>query len=192
MALINPTKLKPTDLTRLLNSAGFGEVLNERTLRRHRNRAGYTIGDKKTVDLLRYAAWLTQLYLAPPKATRDYDDLKETSRLRNAELARAGQDIGQIPEVVNPERKAHAMASFRFFCERYFPDVFYLAWSDDHLKVIDKIEQAVLKGGLFALAMPRGSGKTGMMQMACFWSALIGATPFVGLIAASGDRAQHL
>lgn len=192
MALINPTRLKPTDLTRLLNSAGFGEVLNERTLRRHRNRAGYTIGDKKTVDLLRYAAWLTQLYLAPPKEVRNYNDLKEAARQRNAELARAGQDIGTIPPVVNPLRRAKAEHSFKFFCERYFPDVFYLAWSDDHLKVIDKIEQAVLKGGLFALAMPRGSGKTVMMQMACLWAALTGATEFVCLIAASADRAQNL
>ena len=192
MAQINPTRLKPTDLTRLLNSAGFGEVLNERTLRRHRNRAGYTIGDKKTVDLLRYAAWLTQLYLAPPKVTRDYDDLKESARLRNAELARTGQDIGPIPPVVNPMRRAMAERSFKCFCETYFPDVFYLPWSEDHLKVIEKIEQAVLKGGLFALAMPRGSGKTVMMQMACLWSALIGATEFVCLIAASADRAQNL
>lgn len=41
MAPINPTQLKPSELTRLLNSAGFGEAINERTLRRHRNRAGY-------------------------------------------------------------------------------------------------------------------------------------------------------
>jgi len=189
---INPTKLKPTDLTRLLNSARFGEVLNERTLRRHRNRAGYAIGDAKTVDLLRYAAWLTQQYLTPPQATRSYDDLKEAVRLRNAELARAGQDIGPIPAVVNPQRKAQAMSSFKFFCEVYFPDVFYLPWSPDHLKVIEKIEQAVLKGGLFALAMPRGSGKTVCMQMACLWSALSGATEFVCLIAASADRAKNL
>lgn len=179
-------------MIRLLNSAGFGTVLTDSTLRRHRNSAGYTIGDAKTVDLLRYTTWLMQAYMAPPKPERSYEQMREAARLRNAELARAGQDIGEIPEVVNPERKAHAMASFRFFCERYFPDVFYLAWSDDHLKVIDKIEQAVLKGGLFALAMPRGSGKTVMMQMACLWSALIGATPFVCLIAASADRAQHL
>ena len=192
MAKINPTHLNPADLIRLLNSAGFGTVLTDSTLRRHRNCAGYTIGDAKTVDLLRYTAWLMQIYLAPPKPERSYEQMREAARLRNAELARAGQDIGEIPEVVNPERKAHAMSSFRFFCERYFPDVFYLAWSDDHLKVIDKIEQAVLKGGLFALAMPRGSGKTVMMQMACLWAALIGATPFVCLIAASADRAQHL
>lgn len=192
MAAINPTKLKPADLTRLLNSAGFGEVLTERRLRLHRNRAGFAIGDAKTIDLLRYAAWLTQRYLAPPKDARTYEDLREAARLRNAELARAGQDIGQIPAVVNPERKARAISSFRYFCEVYFPEVFYLSWSDDHLKVIGKIEQAVLKGGLFALAMPRGSGKTVLMQMACLWSALIGATEFVCLIAASAERAKDL
>lgn len=192
MAPINPTQLKPADLTRLLNSAGFGEVINERTLRRHRNRAGYTIGDTKTVDLFRYAAWLTHRYLEPPKKERTYEEMKEAARLRNAELARAGQDIGTIPAVVNPDRKAAATASFKTFCEVYFPDVFYLPWSQDHLKVIDKIEQAVLQGGLFALAMPRGSGKTVLMQMACLWSALIGATEFVCLIAASAERAKDL
>lgn len=192
MAKINPTHLKPADLIRLLNSAGFGPVLTDSTLRRHRNSAGYAIGDAKTVDMLRYAAWLMQQYLTPPPPPRSYEQLREAARQRNAELARAGQDIGPIPAVVNPDRKAQAMSSFKFFCETYFAEVFYLPWSDDHLKVIDKIEQAVLKGGLFALAMARGSGKTVLMQMACLWSALIGASPFVCLIAASADRAQHL
>ncbi|HRT24654.1 MAG TPA: phage terminase large subunit family protein, partial [Anaerohalosphaeraceae bacterium] len=192
VAPINPTQLKPADLTRLLNSAGFGEVISERTLRRHRNRAGYTIGDARTVDLFRYAAWLTHRYLEPPKKERTYEEMKEAARLRNAELARAGQDIGQIPEVVNPQRKAAAAASFKTFCEVYFPEVFYLPWSQDHLKVIEKIETAVRQGGLFALAMPRASGKTSLMQMACLWSALIGATEFVTLIAASAERAKDL
>jgi len=192
VAPINPTQLKPAELTRILNSAGFGEVLNERTLRRHRNRAGYTIGDARTVDLFRYAAWLTHRYLEPPKKERTYEEMREAARLRNAELARAGQDIGQIPEVVNPQRKRAATASFKTFCEVYFPDVFYLPWSPDHRKVIEKIEIAVRQGGLFALAMPRASGKTSLMQMACLWSALIGATEFVCLIAASAERAKDL
>ena len=189
---INPTKMKPTELVRILNSAGMGQVITDKVLHRHRNAAGYTIGDGKTVDLLRYTAWLMQLYQQPPEPTRTYEDMREAARQRNLEMARAGRDIGDIPEAINSERKAHATESFKYFCERYFPDVFYLPWSDDHLKVIDKIEQAVLKGGLFALAMARGSGKTSMMQMACLWAALIGATPFVCLIAASADRAQHL
>jgi len=78
------------------------------------------------------------------------------------------------------------------FCETYFSEVFYLPWSEDHLKVIAKIERAVRTGGLFAMAMPRGSGKTVLCQTAVLWSALSGATPFVTLVAASADRAKDL
>jgi len=192
MEPINPRKLRPAVLARLLNSTGLGEVISERQLRRHRNRAGYTIGDAKTVDLFRYAAWLTQEYLKPKDDPLSYDEIKQRQAERNAELVRSAQDIGEIPEVVDPERRAAAEESFRFFCETYFSEVFYFAWSDDHLRVIDKIERAVRSGGLFAMAMPRGSGKTVMCQAAVIWSALIGSAPFVCLIAASAERARDL
>ncbi|MBE7455465.1 MAG: phage terminase large subunit family protein [Phycisphaerae bacterium] len=71
---------------------------------------------------------------------------------------------------MNAERKAKAERDFRFFCEQYFPQTFHLPWSPDHLKVIAKIEQAVLEGGLFAMAMPRGSGKTSLCETACLWA----------------------
>ena len=48
----------------------------------------------------------------------------------------------------------------RKFCETYFPDIFYLGWSKDHFEVIERLETAIREGGLFALAMPRGTGKT--------------------------------
>ena len=38
---------------------------------------------------------------------------------------------------------------FRFFCEAYFSLTCHLPWSADHLKVIARIEQAVLHGELF-------------------------------------------
>ena len=59
MAPINPTQLKPAELTRLLNSAGFGVVIIERTLRRDRNRAGYHHRGHQDGGPVRYAAWLT-------------------------------------------------------------------------------------------------------------------------------------
>jgi len=192
MEAINPRHLRPAVLARLLNSAGLGEVINERQLRRHRNRAGYTIGDARTVDLFRYAAWLTLEYLKPKAEPASYEEIKRRQAERNAEMVRAGQDIGEIPDVVDPERKAEAGESFRFFCETYFPEVFYLPWSNDHLRVIAKIEKAVRTGGLFAMAMPRGSGKTVLCQTAVVWAALTGATPFVCLIAASADRGKDL
>jgi len=191
-AKIDPRKLRPADLLRLVNSTGRGSVLTEFQLRRHRNQAGYTIGDARTVDLFRYAAWLTLEYFKPKAEPLTYEEQKARQAERNAEAVRAAQDIGEIPAVVDPQRKAQCEASFREFCETYFPEVFYFPWSDDHLRVIEKIEKAVRTGGLFAMAMPRGSGKTVLCQTAVLWSALIGATPFVCLIAASAERARDL
>jgi hypothetical protein len=181
-------------LTRMLNSTPLGEVISERQLRRHRNRAGYRIGDDKHVDLLRYAAWLawSRHNPEPEKEPLDYEAMKEAARARNAELSAIGRDIGEIPEVVDPQRKERAASDFRFFCEAYFPETFCLPWSDDHLKVIAKIETAVLRGGLFAMAMPRGSGKTTLAETACIWAMLTGARDFVCLIGSDAGHARSM
>jgi hypothetical protein len=189
---INPQALKPAELMRLLNTTDLGTVIAETRLRRHRNRAGYSIGDERSIDLFRYAAWLTLEYGKPKEEPQDYAEKKRRETERAAAMVRAAQDIAPIPEVADPDRKQEAIESFRRFCEIYFPDVFYLPWSEDHLRVIDKIEGAVKTGGLFAMAMPRGSGKSSLSQMAVLWAAITGQTPFVVLIAASADRAKNL
>ena len=58
---IDPRKLRPSELCRLLNSTPLGEVINERQLYRHRTRAGFRIGDGRHVDLFRYVAWLVEV-----------------------------------------------------------------------------------------------------------------------------------
>jgi hypothetical protein len=181
-------------MCRLLNSTSLGEVITERQLYRHRTRAGFRIGDNKSVDLYRYVGWLVAERHAVRSEVggRGYDDLKEQSRLRNALLSQSGRDIGELPAVVNPDRRARAAESFQFFCETYFPQTFHLAWSPDHLKVIAKIETAVIHGGLFALAMPRGSGKTTLAECACMWAILFGHREFVALIGASEAHAEEM
>lgn len=197
MATVDPRRLKPTDLCRLLNSTPLGEVISERQLHRHRTRAGYRIGDGKTVDLFRYVAWLVSVRHAPkpeadPTQLTGYDAIKEQANERNRRLSLSGRNIGEMPPVVNVERKAMASASFQGFCETYFPQTFHLPWSDDHLKVIAKIEKAVLEGGLFAMAMPRGSGKTTLCETACLWAILIGAREYVCLIGSDEDHAASM
>src|SRR5690606_13698381 len=144
--------------------------------------------------LLRYVAWLVQVRHEPrPEPGGDpYETLKERARARNAALSLAGRDIGELPEVVDPERKEQAARDFKFFCEAYFPQTFHLAWSADHLKVISKIEQAVLHGGLFAMAMPRGSGKTTLCETACLWAMLYGHREFIALIGSDEEHAADM
>jgi hypothetical protein len=170
----------------------LGEVINERQLYRHRNRAGLRIGDDNHVHLVRYTAWLAQQRHQPKAETPTYEDVKEKSRARNAALSKAGRDIGTLPEIIDAERKRKASDDFRYFCDAYFPQTFYLAWSEDHLKVIAKIERAVLHRGLFAMAMPRGSGKSTICECACIWAVLYGHREFVCLIGSDEGHAMDM
>lgn len=191
----DPRQLRPSELCRLLNSTPLGEVLSERQLHRLRTRAGLRIGDARHVDLLRYTAWLVGERHKPKPAVvvaNPYEHLKERARARNAAIALAGRDIGALPAVVNPERKARAKLDFQYCCEAYFPLTFHLPWSDDHLKVIRKIEYAVMRGGLFALAMSRDSGKSSLAETACIWATLNGHQEFVCLIGSDEGHAMDM
>jgi hypothetical protein len=194
MPRLDPRALRPAELARLLNSTPLGEVVQSHTIYRQRNRAGYRIGDGQTIDLVRYVAWLARERHAPrpPKAEPSYDQMKERARERNARLSAEGRDIAPLPAVADPDRKARASGSFRAFCETYFPQTFHLPWSPDHLKVVARIEQAVLHGGLFARAMPRGSGKTSLCERACIWAILTGARRFVCLIGSDEGHAVNM
>lgn len=122
----------------------------------------------------------------------DYHSHKERAAARQAELSESGRDIGDLPPVADRARKAAAAASFKTWCETYFPATFSLAWSDDHLRVIDKIEAAVLRGELFAMAMPRGSGKTSLVEAAAMWAIFNGHRDFVAIIGSDEDAASSM
>lgn len=189
--------MRVVDVARLLNSTSFGFVLAQARLYREFNRVGFRIGSSenpRNINLLKYIAWMFDRKHTPEETSgaRSYEDRRNAERDRQAEQSLAGRDIGQLPEVVNPDRKAACERNFQLFCESYFPETYSLAWSPDHLKVIEKIETAVLRGGLFALALPRGSGKTTITESAALWSMLYGHREFVVLIGATESAALEL
>lgn len=57
---LDPRALRPADLVRLLNSTPLGQAVRAYHVYDQRNRAGYRIGDGRTIDLLRYTAWLSE------------------------------------------------------------------------------------------------------------------------------------
>ena len=129
---------------------------------------------------------------ATAKSPTAYDRKKKKEAAKQAAMVHRGQLVPKPAPPVNPEARAKGEKSFKFFCEYYFPEIFYMEWSPDHDIAIIKIEDATGNGGLFALAMPRGQGKTCLMQIACLWAALYGKVLFITLIAASADRAKDL
>jgi hypothetical protein len=102
------------------------------------------------------------------------------------------RDFGRFPAVKNPGRKRRAATSLKRFCESYLKATFDLEWSPDHLLVMKKMEIAVRKGGLFALAMPRGSGKTSLTEAAALWAIVFGYRRYVFLIGATEAHAVEL
>jgi len=200
---VDPRSMRPSALCRALNSTPLGEVINDRKLRSHRTRAGLRIappdGDDRKVDLLRYAAWLVierhAPREAPPRdraATSAYEAHRERAAARGREQSRSGRDIGPLPDVHNRKRRKACERDLRRFCQRYLRDKFHLAWSDDQLEVIARIEDVVLRGGRFAFAMPRGSGKTSLIEAAAAWAQLYGHRLFVVVIGSDKGSATDI
>ena len=197
---IRPMKLKPAEIVRLLNSTDLGTVVSPAQVHRHFSMAGYRIAsaeDGRFLNLYRYIAWLVDRknrpeIAAPSLGGAGYEAHRESAAQRQSDLSLSGRDIGELPPVADPARREACRYDFRLFCETYFPEVYALEWSEDHLRAIAKIQQAVLKGGLFALAMSRGSGKSSLTETAAIWAMLYGHREFIVIVGASESAALEI
>lgn len=126
------------------------------------------------------------------KSAKRHNTRREREAARNKATSQSGRDIGELPPVVDPARKAACRLNFRLFCETYFADQFYLEWSADHLEIIAAVEAAVLTGELLAFAMARGSGKTAIIEAAALWALLYGHQQFVVIIGATEGHAAEM
>ena len=122
----------------------------------------------------------------------DYARQKAASLKRVHEQSKTGRDIGPAPKCKDPKRRAAAEKSLEKFCTTYFPETYALPFSDDHRKVLSKAETAIIKGGLFSMAMPRGSGKTTICETAAVWALFTARRRFVFLIGSDEDSATRL
>ncbi len=100
--------------------------------------------------------------------------------------------LGEIPPCENPERREACKKSLRLFLTTYKSSAFYLDLSPGHEEAIRRTEEAIFRGGLFALAMPRGSGKTTIAKYAAEWAILYGHCRFVVVVAGTQTKAEEI
>src|SRR5262245_28345284 len=93
-----------------------------------------------------------------------YDRISARSSTTILEASRKARDIAPCPEIEGRKRRDLAAASLLSYLETCHPATFPLAWSDDHRRVIARLQDTIERGGQFALAMPRGSGKTSLVE----------------------------
>lgn len=101
------------------------------------------------------------------------------------------KEIGPLPPVADPERRGRGEASLEAFCLEYFPDRFNLAFAQFHRDAIDRLERCIRGGGLYALSVQRGGGKTALLEVAALWAILYGLRHFVPIVQATDTLAKR-
>jgi hypothetical protein len=192
---LDPRKLRPGEVIRLLNSTDLGPVIVPGKLDRQRARAGFRIGDGKTVDFFRYVAWLfDERHTGPPAGpgpgagpTGRLSKQAAYSRGKASEAA----DIGAIRPVVNPERKEACRFNLELFLTTYFPASTGLhPFSSDHKRVIARLQEIILHGGREAKAVYRGFAKTTISENGAIWAVGYGHRRFVAFFGATRTAAS--
>lgn len=123
----------------------------------------------------------------------DPEKKRESVRRRSKEVFAAASDIGDIPAVVNVDRKREGRDSLEYFLSTYFPASTGLSpFSQDHKNVIALLEACILRGGRFCNAVYRGFAKTTIATNAALWAALYGHRRYVVVFSANEPQAQGL
>lgn len=102
------------------------------------------------------------------------------------------RDIGEIPEVVDPKRRAFAEQSPENFARTYFPAVLYNELTESHCDDFASIQYIVDYGGKKVKAAPRGDGKTTRIQIGAMWAAFTGRKKFIATIGSDKDAADDV
>ena len=109
---------------------------------------------------------------------------------RSRDRTRLGSDIGDVPKVVNKERRESCACDLLQFLVTYFPNSTGLSpFSDDHLRVIRRIEGCILGGGRFVNAVYRGFAKSTISENAIIWATLYGHRKFCAIFAGESGLA---
>ncbi len=124
------------------------------------------------------------------KSKQAIENRRKATLERGRATTRLGADIGAIGNVVNQERRDACRLDLAKFLVEYFPNSTGLSpFSDDHLRVIGRIQDCILRGGRFVNAVYRGFAKSTISENSLIWAMLYGHRRFGAIFAAEADLA---
>ncbi|MCP4493417.1 MAG: hypothetical protein GY820_39835 [Gammaproteobacteria bacterium] len=131
-----------------------------------------------------------------PKLTQS--DKKQIAQdVKHSKLVEASRKLARIVKHVDPppailKKRAQLEKSLSAWVKFFLPEAFCDKWSPDHKRVIGKLSKAIKSGGLFAVAMPRGHGKSTICKGTILYAVLTGRRRYVVSIAATAELAQAM
>jgi len=124
------------------------------------------------------------------KSKEAIENRRKATLERGRATTRLGADIGAIGQVGNQERRDACRLDLAKFLVEYFPNSTGLSpFSDDHLRVIGRIQDCILRGGRFINAVYRGFAKSTISENSLIWAMLYGHRRFGAIFAAEADLA---
>lgn len=127
----------------------------------------------------------------PGRNATAYERHKARMNAKSSEISRSGREIGPLPPVKDPERRQACEKNLKLGLETYWKKAFPRPWSGSQLIMIMRAELVILVSALFALAMPRGEGKTTICRHTIQWAVVNGHSRFGFLIGATDDKGEE-
>ena len=133
----------------------------------------------------------------PRKGETNSDRAVVDKSIKQAKLVEASRRMARIVKHIDPEPKVKSQRtrlekSLVKWMKYHGGEAFDQPFSEDHHRVIAKIETAINGGGMFALAMPRGHGKTTILKYAMLYCMLTGRRKYIVVIAATAEMSQDM
>ena len=107
-------------------------------------------------------------------------------------MSKALSDIGELPQVVDPERRERGRSSLRAFFDAYLAEhYFYRPYTETLEQIIATAQRVSFDGGKFALSAKRRGSKTTILQCAQLHALLYGIHPYQFFLAATEKKAAE-
>ena len=128
----------------------------------------------------------------PPPLT-SAEKKKKYDRDRKNKIAATKNEVGQLPECVDPATRQKCLDSLEFFLVHCFPEIFSDPFGEVQISSIDHEENVIRRGsGKLNKYEPRGYGKSTRSILSAVWGALNGYQDFTMICCDSMEKSQDL
>jgi len=124
-----------------------------------------------------------------PESAAQIRSAKNAARI-NAQTA-AGQEVGPLPDIANPQRREKCEADNLLFAETYFAATFFRGWAPYQRDMMDAFQSVIESGGKKVRLVKRGGLKSTCARVSTLWAAVCGHRRFPVLVGATDDKSNE-
>lgn len=97
-----------------------------------------------------------------------------------------------IPAVVDRARRERCLADPALFLRTYWPGKYSFAFTPTQAEVVETVAKSMRHGTRKAIAIPRGDGKTSIVEGLSIWAACAGVLRFIGIVPSTHRMARNI